>query len=179
MAESYYKVTKIEGKDYGVGCVATLDIPRGSLILTEKIQFAPLYRESQNLIRPLRPNHPSEDPLVFANLATIVVDSFFSMNEHDQEEYLKLGNTFSNENPLENPLEEDNLEVLSDPAIRRAIEMKANKKSHLIFADFYSQKFQRDRKLILEILGIYNSNFMRCGYDFIAFKASRFNHSCR
>ena len=158
MAESYYKVTKIEGKDYGVGCVATLDIPRGSLILTEKIQYTPLYRESKNLI---------------------VVDSFFSMNEHDQEEYLKLGNTFSNENPLENPLEEDNLEVLSDPAIRRAIEMKAIKKSHLIFADFYSQKFQRDRKLILEILGIYNSNFMRCGYDFIAFKASRFNHSCR
>ena len=80
-----YKVIEIQGK--GFGCVATQDIPKGTLILAEKPQIV--------LDR------------IFGNLRKNVCSGFFAMSKEDQQEYLKLANSFKEENDLNVPMKQE------------------------------------------------------------------------
>ena len=80
-----YKVIEIQGKS--LGCVATQDIPKGTLILVEKPQIV------------LDHNYGIQ-AIVFANLRKNVCEGFFSMSKEDGEEYLKLANSYKEENDL-------------------------------------------------------------------------------
>ena len=71
----FYQVMPIDGK--GLGCVATKDIKRGTLILREKAQI--LYKKSEIETKGWTKN---------------VVKSFNQMNKTNQEEFLKLHNHF-------------------------------------------------------------------------------------
>ena len=73
---SVYKVTEIEGK--GLGCIATTDIEKGSLILTENPQICgSTEKESSNWIKSL-------------------LKSFKRMRKADQLEYMALHNKYNN-----------------------------------------------------------------------------------
>ena len=81
-----YKVIEIQGK--GFGCVATQDIPKGTLILAEKPQIV-------------------LDQAIFGNLRKNVCSGFFAMSKEDQQEYLKLANSFKEENDLNVPMKQE------------------------------------------------------------------------
>ena len=78
-----YKVIEIQGK--GFGCVATQDIPKGTLILAEKPQIV---------------------LALSGNLRKNVCSGFFAMSKEDQQEYLKLANSFKEENDLNVPMKQ-------------------------------------------------------------------------
>ena len=88
-----YKVIEIQGK--GFGCVATQDIPKGTLILAEKPQIV-LDREIGI-------------QAIFGNLdlRENVCSAFFAMRKEDQQEYLKLANSFKEENDLNVPMKQE------------------------------------------------------------------------
>ena len=75
---SVYKVTEIEGK--GLGCVATVDIEKGSLILTENPQIFDNTEEKKG------------SKLWIKNL----LKSFNRMKKADQLEYMALHNKWNN-----------------------------------------------------------------------------------
>ena len=71
---SVYKVTEIEGK--GLGCVATVDIEKGSLILAENPQICAEYGLGSQIKSLLK--------------------SFKRMKKADQLEYMSLHNKWNN-----------------------------------------------------------------------------------
>ena len=109
-----YKVIEIQGK--GFGCVATQDIPKGTLILAEKPQIVL--------------------DQIFGNLRKNVCSGFFAMSKEDQQEYLKLANSFKEENDLNVPM-------------KQKLEM--------------SKKFGLSGRM-LEIIKIYERNFFTDGF---------------
>ena len=74
---SLYKVTEIEGK--GLGCVAIVDIKKGSLILMENPQLCVEITEEKGSIWIKR-----------------LLKSFYGMSKTDQLEYMTLHNSFNN-----------------------------------------------------------------------------------
>ena len=87
---NFYEVIEIQGK--GFGCVATQDIPKGTLILEEKPQIV----LNQNV----------GIQAVFGNLRKNVCDGFFAMSKEDQQEYLKLANSYKEEKDLNVPMKQ-------------------------------------------------------------------------
>ena len=85
-----YKVIEIQGK--GLGCVATEDIPKGTLILAEKPQIV---LDQEIGIQA-----------IFGNLRKNVCSGFFAMSKEDQQEYFKLSNSFKEENDLNVPMKQ-------------------------------------------------------------------------
>ena len=85
-----YKVIEIQGK--GFGCVATQDIPKGTLILAEKPQIVLDQKIGIQAI--------------FGNLRKNVCSGFFAMSKEDQQEYFKLANSFKDENDLNVPMKQ-------------------------------------------------------------------------
>ena len=71
---SVYKVTEIEGK--GLGCVAIMDIEKGSLILNENSQMLGIPEETRGK----------------ASWMKILLKSFYQMSKADQIEYMTLSN---------------------------------------------------------------------------------------
>ena len=71
----FYQVVKIDGK--GLGCVATKDIKRGTLILREKAPI--VFKQSEMMTK---------------NWAKSVLTSFKQMSKKNQEEFLKLHNPY-------------------------------------------------------------------------------------
>ena len=71
---SVYKVAEIEGK--GLGCVAILDIEKGSLILNESSQMCGIPEEIKGSSKWMK----------------TVLKSFYQMGEADQLEYMTLRN---------------------------------------------------------------------------------------
>jgi hypothetical protein len=78
---SVYKVTEIEGK--GLGCVATVNIEKGSLILTENPQ---IYCNT-------------EEEKASSKWIKSLLKSFKQMKKADQLEYMALHNKFDNTPP--------------------------------------------------------------------------------
>ena len=87
---SVYKVIEIQGKS--LGCVATQDIPKGTLILVEKPQIVL--------------DHNYGIQIMFQSLRKNVCDGFFSMSKDDVEEYLNLANSYKKENELNERMKE-------------------------------------------------------------------------
>ena len=85
-----YKVIEIQGKS--LGCVATQDIPKGTLILVEKPQIVL--------------DHNYGIQIMFQSLRKNVCDGFFSMSKDDVEEYLNLANSYKKENELNERMKE-------------------------------------------------------------------------
>ena len=75
---SVYKVTKIEGK--GFGCVAILDIEKGSLILNESSQMRGIPVKTIGNSKSMK----------------ILLKSFYQMSKADQLEFMTLRNKFAN-----------------------------------------------------------------------------------
>ena len=75
---SVYKVTEIEGK--GLGCVATVDIEKGTLILTENPQIC----------------GNNEETLGSSKWIKSLLKSFNRMKKADQLEYMALHNKWNN-----------------------------------------------------------------------------------
>ena len=75
---SLYKVTEIEGK--GLGCVATVDIEKGSLILTENPQICGNTEEEKGSSKWIKS----------------LLKSFKQMKKADQLEYMALHNKWNN-----------------------------------------------------------------------------------
>ena len=73
-----YKVTKIEGK--GLGCVATSDIKKGSLILIVNPQLCVETEETEGSSIWIKS----------------LLKSFYQMSKADQHEYMTLHNQFNN-----------------------------------------------------------------------------------
>ena len=71
---SVYKVAEIEGK--GLGCVAILDIEKGSLILNESSQMCGIPEEIKGSSKWMK----------------TVLKSFYQMGKADQLEYMTLRN---------------------------------------------------------------------------------------
>ena len=83
--KNVYKVIEIRGKS--LGCVATHDIPKGTLILVEKPQIV------------LDHNYGAQ-VYVLSNLRKNVCEAFFLMSKEDGKEYLNLANSYKEENDL-------------------------------------------------------------------------------
>ena len=138
--ENLYHIAKIsDGK--GLGCVALNDIKKGTLILREKPQCF------------VNQTHFSD-----GGISTIqgLMKSYNKMNKDDQEEYLKLYNTFKDLNFL-NYGERKHLE----------------KQRECLQEVFCMNPEQIN--IFQEIYGIYTTNAFEMG---IGLKSSRFNHSC-
>ena len=75
---SVYKVTEIEGK--GLGCVATVNIEKGSLILTENPQICVATEEEEGSSKWIKS----------------LMKSFKKMKKADQLEYMELHSKYNN-----------------------------------------------------------------------------------
>ena len=146
--ENFYKVVKIQDK--GFGCVALQDIKIGTLIL---IDHAKCVAQQELKTEGL-----------FYEYFESQIESFLSMSQNDQEEFLKLHNRFEDSNTFSNDDEADYFLKLKQ------------------FSEIYSfyndpgllEEF--DENLALIVLGIYATNSFPEG---VGIKISRFNHSCR
>ena len=155
MMSSLYKVTEIKGK--GLGCVAIVDIEKGSLILNENPQMCADIKEvegSSGWIKSL-------------------LKSFNQMNKADQLEFMTLHNKCSNFQDHQNSEEFQNYKKIVD--------------KDLECLKFEIGKFERDpqkAKEIFKICCIYLSNRFVYGDSDglgkgVSIKTSRFNHSCK
>ena len=75
---SLYKVTEIKGK--GLGCIAIVDIKKGSLIVDENPQICPDIKEE----------------LLSSGWVKTLLKSFFEMSKANQDEFMTLCNKFNN-----------------------------------------------------------------------------------
>ena len=146
---SMYKVTKIEGK--GLGCVATSDIKKGSLILIFNPQLCVETEETEGSSMWIKS----------------LLKSFYQMSKTDQHEFMTLYNRFNNFQNFQNSEDEDiqNLKEI----LAKMVEI----------CKLEIGKFEQDpekAEKILKICGIYSTNSFEDG---VCFKTSRFNHSCQ
>ena len=154
MMSSLYKVTEIKGK--GLGCIAIVDIEKGSLILNENPKMCADIEEvvgSSGWIKSL-------------------LKSFNQMNKADQLEFMALHTKCSNFQDYQNSEDFQNYKKIID--------------KDLECLEFEIGKFEHDpqkAKEILKICLIYSSNNFVDGDDGLGngvrIKTSRFNHSCK
>ena len=146
---SQYKVTEIEGK--GLGCVAILDIKKGSLIFAETPQLCIETEEREGSSMWIKS----------------LLKSFYQMSKTDQHEFMTLYNRFNNFQNFQNSEYEDiqNLKEI----LAKMVEI----------CKLEIGKFEQDpekAEKILKICGIYSTNSFEDG---VCFQTSRFNHSCQ
>ena len=96
MMSSVYKVTEIKGK--GLGCVAIVDIKKGSLILDENPQICPDIKEE----------------LLSSGWIKSLMKSFYEMSKADQDEYMTLHNKFNNFQNYQNSEDFQNCKEIVD-----------------------------------------------------------------
>jgi len=133
---SLFEIVPIEGK--GLGCVALKDMKIGTLILEEVPKFPPEKKDTNEK---------------FSAFLFGLIDSFDSMSENDQSEFMKLSNQFKDDKEFESLVEEK----ITNANLENAEELKETLKK------------------AIEILGICKTNCFPSG---VLLKTSRFNHSC-
>ena len=166
MAE-IYKVVDIEGK--GLGCVASTDIKRGSLILNENTQIKSLEFHSQQDAR-------QKGQLV--EFIKSLWKSFNQMNKKDQLEFMALSNIYDFEE-LCLTKKRIMIERLKELDERHQIDEMIVEIHRLTIKKFENDPEKAEK--ILKICNIYNTNQILdgvagCG---VAIKTARFNHSCQ
>jgi len=145
---SVYKVTEIEGK--GLGCVATVDIEKGSLILTENPQIS---------------GNDEEENWLSSKWIKSLLKSFNRMKKADQIEYMALHNKYNNFQDSQNV---EQIELSKEKIIEGAIKIL---KLEICKIEQNPEKAAE----ILKICCIYSTNAFPSG---VKIKTSRFNHSC-
>ena len=162
-----FKIVDIEGK--GLGCVASTDIKRGSLILDENPQIKSLEFHSQREAR-------QKGQLV--EFIKSLLKSFNQMNKKDQLEFMALSNIYDFEE-LCLTKKRIMIEGLKDLEERHQTDEMIVEIHRLTI-----KKFEQDPKKaekILKICNIYNTNQFSDGAagSGVAIKTARFNHSCQ
>jgi len=162
-----YQVVDIEGK--GLGCVASTDVKRGSLILNENPQIKS-FGETLNEARQKGQ---------LAEWIKRLLKSFNQMNKADQLEFMTLCNIYDfqefsldKKRIMAEMMREKSLEI--DVDLNHSIDM-------MIVETVKSEikKFEKDpekAEKILKICSIFGTNYFSDG---VAIKTSRFNHSCK
>ena len=145
---SVYKVTEIEGK--GLGCVATVDIEKGSLILTENPQIF----------------CNTEEGIWSSKWIKSLLKSFKQMKKADQIEYMALHNKWNNFQDSQNV---EQIEFFKEKIMERDIK---DVKLEIGKIEQNPEKAEE----ILKICCIYSTNDFPSG---VMIKTSRFNHSCK
>ena len=144
-----FEVKKIEGK--GLGWVANKDIKRGSVIFTENphLELSLEQKGAKSMEINFNPNWVEK-----------VMSSFNRMNKTDQDEYMKLSNSF------------DNIQFLI-PQHRMLLQKEIENRKTVI-----SSKEPDKNKVegIMKILDICETNSYPQG---VYITISRLNHSCR
>ena len=166
MAE-IYRLIDFEGK--GLGCVATTDIKRGSLILNENPQIKSLEFHSLNEAR-------QKGQLV--EFIKSLLKSFNQMNKKDQLEFMALNNIYDFEELCSTKarimiegLKDLELIHQKDEMIVEIVRLTINK----------IEKDPEKAKKILKICNIFSTNQISDGVagSGVAIKTARFNHSCQ
>ena len=148
---SVYKVTEIEGK--GLGCVATTDIEKGSLILTENPQICGSTEEQEES----------------SNWIKSLLKSFKRMRKAEQLEYMALHNKYNNfQDSQIVDYHVEQIDLFKEKIMERDIK---NWKLEIGKIEQNPEKAEE----ILKICCIYSTNSFAWG---VKIKSSRFNHSC-
>ena len=142
----FYKVVKVDGK--GLGCVATKDIKRGTLILREKAQLC--YKGSEIHTR---------------GGIKSVVESFKQMSKDNQEEFLKLHNHY-----LE-------LDLSSDKTFTKYQHQLRSKVSQVCGNMAYEREKILEILGICSANNMKRGDFLG-DFECVGIQASRFNQSC-
>ena len=135
--EGLYKVDNVIGK--GLGWIALQDIKVGTLIWKEKPQFI-----------------PQKVPHIFSELP-VLMDTWLSMSEIDQNEFLNLSNSFLDLDSLNDEMREYYYDV-----------KKFVQNQKLYLSD-------SNKELMLKIICIHQTNGFAFGLEF---KSKKINHSC-
>jgi len=195
MAELYHLAPTLEK---GLGCFATEDIIKGTMILKETPQCVLGSGEDQRFFKihgkdvPL--NSEAANQIMESDIKWIenVMSAFNGMTKIDQEEYLKLYDkyeetfdlTFTNgvkvavkKEKVGSPINVD-LKNLMSPVNYRIIQTgklleRLEKRKKNIF-EF--EKTQIKAAKILKVLNIFETNSVP---NYVSIKMSRFNHSCK
>ena len=166
MAE-IYKVIEFEGK--GLGCVASTDIKRGSLILNENPQIKSLGETLKE----------ARQKGQMAEWIKRLLKSFNQMNKADQLEFMTLCNIYD--------FQEFSLDKKRIMAEMMEIDVDLNHSIDKMIVETVKseiEKFEKDQEKaekILKICNIFGTNNFSdgvagCG---VAIKTARFNHSCK
>ena len=153
MMSSLYKVTEIKGK--GLGCIAIMDIKKGSLILDEKPQICADIEDGRGSSKWIKS----------------VLKSFYEISKADQDEYMTLHNKFNNFQDYQNSEDFQNCKEIVDKSLE-CLKLEIGAIEH----------DPQKTKEILKICNIYLSNSFATsdGVDIgVRIKTSRFNHSCQ
>ena len=139
--EGLYKVDNVIGK--GLGWIALQDIKVGTLIWKEKPQFI-----------------PQKVPHIFSELP-VLMDTWLSMSEIDQNEFLNLSNSFLDLDSLNDEMREYYYDV-----------KKFVQNQNIYLSD-------SNKELMLKIICIHQTNsFGGVAGRGVGIKISRINHSC-
>lgn len=171
MAEKNPEVENVDGEVFeiketrlkGLGAFAKEAIKRGSLILIEKPQCTPEKYKAAALPQKCR----NFGDGVF--WMWTVVSSFNSMNQNDQEEYMKLYDMYN----------DDNFQNIAENFPEKMTKFTNYCLTFLLSGekDAPPEKkiFEDDEKKVLKILQIWETNAFGDG---VRIKFARFNHSC-
>ena len=167
-----YKVVDVEGK--GLGCVASTDIKRGSLILNENPQI----KSVGETLKEARQKGQ------MAEWIQRLLKSFNQMNKADQLEFMTLCNIYDFQE-----FSLDKKRILAEMMKEKSLEIDVDLNhsiDKMIVETFKSEieKFEKDpekAEKILKICNIFGTNNFSdgvagCG---VAIKTARFNHSCK
>jgi len=147
MMSSVYKVTEIKGK--GLGCIAIVDIEKGSLILNENPQICADIEDGRGSSKWIKS----------------VLKSFYEISKADQDEYMTLHNKFNNFQDYQNSEDFRSYKKFIDKDLE-CLKLEIGKIEH----------DPQKTKEIFMICCIYTSNNFVNG---VSIKTSRFNHSCK
>ena len=147
MMSSVYKVTEIKGK--GLGCIAIVDIKKGSLILDENPQICADIEDGRGSSKWIKS----------------VLKSFYEISKADQDEYMTLHNKFNNIQDYQNSEDFRSYKKFIDKDLE-CLKLEIGKIEH----------DPQKTKEIFMICCIYTSNNFVNG---VSIKTSRFNHSCK
>ena len=195
MLELYHLAPTIEK---GLGCFATEDIMKGTMILKETPQCVLGSGEDQRFFKihgkdvPL--NFEAANEIMESDIKWIenVMSAFNGMIKIDQEEYLKLYDkyeelfdlTFTNgvkvalkEEKVGSTINVDHNNIMSPVNYRlfqtgKLLESLAKRKEYI----FKFEKTQMKAAKILKVLNIFETNSLP---NLVSIKISRFNHSCK
>jgi len=146
-----YQVKKIYGK--GLGCIASMDIKKGSVILSENPQINVDAKKVLN----------TSDESSFIEILKMW-ECYKQLSEADQIEYMKLHNKYESMEIL--PLE-------LKTSIKKEVLIA---KSKIRFASLRLELKKEEEEKIFKIFNIYVSNSFGRG---LRIETSRFNHSCQ
>ena len=145
-ARLLYQEENVLGK--GIGCIAIENIKKGTLVIRERPQL---------LVSGEEISRDPKIPIVqkFAQIAEGAINCFLEMSREDQENYMKLHNTYASEN-WSRGMATDYRSVM-------------HATDQMTFPNISKEK-------AFKVWGIYKTN---AGPKGVCLKVSRFNHSCR